>query len=215
MVRASAATHLEVLDGDTAQGGQGAKSYCMFSRRDIASWLQFRDPSASTLEQPRGSSNLPPYLGLLTSHPPRGRPCFQASTFPFFLTLLHQTQYSIPNLTGFLGLLQWLVQQLHFPKHTDTNPRAQLDKLVGIAMLVAATVVFLYYTFWTLFMVKSPSPKLSSLEHVSLTPYQPSPSSTRTTPSRTSSPLASGPSAFPSSSFCSPPPSSAPSWASS
>ncbi|KKY35906.1 putative dolichyl-phosphate mannosyltransferase polypeptide 2 [Diaporthe ampelina] len=27
-----------------------------------------------------------------------------------------------------------------------------LDKLVGIAMLVAATVVFLYYTFWTLFM---------------------------------------------------------------
>lgn len=31
--------------------------------------------------------------------------------------------------------------------------RSQLDKLVGIAMLVAATVVFLYYTFWTLFMV--------------------------------------------------------------
>lgn len=34
-------------------------------------------------------------------------------------------------------------------------PRAQLDKLVGIAMLVAATVVFLYYTFWTLFMVSN------------------------------------------------------------
>ncbi|KAG6365243.1 hypothetical protein INS49_006852 [Diaporthe citri] len=48
-----------------------------------------------------------------------------------------------------------------------------LDKLVGIAMLVAATVVFLYYTFWTF------------------------PSSTRTTPSRTSFPLASGPSVSP------------------
>lgn len=30
----------------------------------------------------------------------------------------------------------------------------QLDKLVGIAMLVAASFVFLYYTFWTLFMVR-------------------------------------------------------------
>ncbi|KAK3379364.1 dolichol phosphate-mannose biosynthesis regulatory protein [Lasiosphaeria ovina] len=27
-----------------------------------------------------------------------------------------------------------------------------LDKLVGLAMLVAATVVFLYYTIWTLLM---------------------------------------------------------------
>lgn len=31
----------------------------------------------------------------------------------------------------------------------------QLDKLVGLAMLVAATVVFLYYTVWTLLMVRS------------------------------------------------------------
>ena len=29
----------------------------------------------------------------------------------------------------------------------------QLDKLVGLAMLVAATFVFLYYTIWTLLMV--------------------------------------------------------------
>jgi hypothetical protein len=28
----------------------------------------------------------------------------------------------------------------------------QLDKLVGLAMLVAASVVFLYYTIWTLLM---------------------------------------------------------------
>ncbi|KAJ4523633.1 Dolichol phosphate-mannose biosynthesis regulatory protein [Exophiala dermatitidis] len=27
-----------------------------------------------------------------------------------------------------------------------------LDKLVGMAMLIAATTVFLYYTVWTLFM---------------------------------------------------------------
>ncbi|KAJ6780555.1 hypothetical protein PWT90_10314 [Aphanocladium album] len=31
-------------------------------------------------------------------------------------------------------------------------PEKQLDKLVGLAMLVAATVVFLYYTVWTLLM---------------------------------------------------------------
>ena len=29
----------------------------------------------------------------------------------------------------------------------------QLDKLVGLAMLVAASIVFLYYTIWTLLMV--------------------------------------------------------------
>jgi hypothetical protein len=31
---------------------------------------------------------------------------------------------------------------------------SQLDKLVGLAMLVAATVVFLYYSVWTLLMVR-------------------------------------------------------------
>ncbi len=30
----------------------------------------------------------------------------------------------------------------------------QFDKLVGLAMLVAASVVFLYYTIWTLLMVR-------------------------------------------------------------
>jgi hypothetical protein len=37
------------------------------------------------------------------------------------------------------------------------NPRRvalQLDKLVGLAMLVAASVVFLYYSIWTLLMVR-------------------------------------------------------------
>lgn len=35
-----------------------------------------------------------------------------------------------------------------------TRPRKpQLDKLVGLAMLVASSVVFLYYTIWTLLMV--------------------------------------------------------------
>lgn len=29
----------------------------------------------------------------------------------------------------------------------------QLDKLVGLSMLIAASVVFLYYTIWTLLMV--------------------------------------------------------------
>lgn len=37
----------------------------------------------------------------------------------------------------------------------DVN-RLQLDKLVGLGMLVAASVVFLYYTIWTLLMVSLP-----------------------------------------------------------
>ncbi len=46
-----------------------------------------------------------------------------------------------------------------------SNPTPQLDKLVGLAMLVAASVVFLYYTIWTLLMVRpsTPSPTLNPL----------------------------------------------------
>jgi hypothetical protein len=31
----------------------------------------------------------------------------------------------------------------------------QLDRLVGLSMLIAATSIFVYYTVWTLFMVRS------------------------------------------------------------
>ncbi|OCK92368.1 dolichyl-phosphate mannosyltransferase polypeptide 2 [Cenococcum geophilum 1.58] len=33
-----------------------------------------------------------------------------------------------------------------------TNKIHQLDRLVGLAMLIAASAVFLYYTIWTLLM---------------------------------------------------------------
>ena len=32
--------------------------------------------------------------------------------------------------------------------------RSQLDKLVGLAMLLAASFVFIYYSIWTLLMVR-------------------------------------------------------------
>ena len=35
-----------------------------------------------------------------------------------------------------------------------TNIRAQLDRLVGLAMLIIASTVFLYYTVWTLLIVR-------------------------------------------------------------
>lgn len=51
-----------------------------------------------------------------------------------------------------------------FPRHEQnfnslthryrSPPRFQLDKLVGLAMLILASAVFLYYTTWTLLMVK-------------------------------------------------------------
>lgn len=34
-----------------------------------------------------------------------------------------------------------------------TNAPFQLDKIIGMAMLIVATTVFSYYTLWTLFMV--------------------------------------------------------------
>ena len=34
-------------------------------------------------------------------------------------------------------------------------PPLQLDKLIGLAMLIIATTVFLYYTAWTLLMVRT------------------------------------------------------------
>lgn len=67
-----------------------------------------------------------------------------------FSTLLH-----LPYGYYFL---RWYVPKGHFrsfvPWPTNISHLSQLDKLVGVAMLVAATVVFLYYTFWTLFMVR-------------------------------------------------------------
>ena len=39
--------------------------------------------------------------------------------------------------------------------HTDHQYLIQLDKLVGLMMLIVATTVFLYYTTWTLLMVCS------------------------------------------------------------
>jgi disulfide bond formation protein DsbB len=38
------------------------------------------------------------------------------------------------------------------PLSTPTDER-QLDKLFGLAMLIIASTVFLYYTVWTLLMV--------------------------------------------------------------
>jgi hypothetical protein len=46
---------------------------------------------------------------------------------------------------------------------------AQLDKLIGLAMLVAASVVFLYYSMWTLLMVsKLPPHPPSKSVHLSV-----------------------------------------------
>lgn len=42
-------------------------------------------------------------------------------------------------------------------KHLLTLLFQQLDKLVGLAMLIVATTVFSYYTIWTLLMVQPPT----------------------------------------------------------
>lgn len=69
----------------------------MLSRRDIASWLQFRDPSASTyLEQQLTS----PYLGH-TYFPPTARKKAVLSSVDIpFLYAPSPSQYSIPIPRG-------------------------------------------------------------------------------------------------------------------
>jgi hypothetical protein len=67
-------------------------------------------------------------------------------------------------------------------------------------MLIAATAIFVYYTVWTLFMVRLPAlPLPDTLAGASLNRYTnvSSPSSTRTTSCTRSSSPASGPSASP------------------
>jgi hypothetical protein len=89
----------------------------------------------------------------------------------------------------------------------------QLDRLVGLSMLIAATSIFVYYTVWTLFMVCARNFTCSCpIIQETLTALYTDPhshSSTTTTSSTTSSCHASGPSASLSSSSFSAPPSSA------
>jgi hypothetical protein len=43
---------------------------------------------------------------------------------------------------------------MHLWMYQNTNqPRNQLGPIVGSAMLLAATAIFLYYTAWTILMV--------------------------------------------------------------
>jgi hypothetical protein len=60
-----------------------------------------------------------------------------------FITLLFRF---ICNNGELLRVFLW-----EFGQNNANSP--QLDKLIGLAMLVAASVVFLYYTIWTLLMV--------------------------------------------------------------
>lgn len=89
----------------------------------------------------------------------------------------------------------------------STNQLYQLDRLVGLAMLIAATAVFLYYTIWTLLMVCARNHLLLTIVRIAPLEYAiantpPSPSSTNLTPHNRSSHPAYGPSASPSFSSC-------------
>ena len=57
--------------------------------------------------------------------------------------------------TRLFSLTQWY-NSAHYPPMTTAlyaDTPFQLDKIVGMAMLIVATTVFLYYTVWTLLMV--------------------------------------------------------------
>lgn len=46
------------------------------------------------------------------------------------------------------------------------NSQKQLDKLLGLAMLIVASAVFLYYTTWTILMVTHLPPRTLQMSHI-------------------------------------------------
>ena len=49
---------------------------------------------------------------------------------------------------------KWYVEAVHYVYLLSQLTLPQLDRLVGLSMLIAATSIFVYYTVWTLFMVR-------------------------------------------------------------
>ena len=64
---------------------------------------------------------------------------------------------SAPNNNLVRKDLAWLYINIAY-----ANTITQLDRLVGLSMLVLATTVFLYYTVWTLLLVSPLHPVLTS-----------------------------------------------------
>ena len=79
---------------------------------------------------------------------------------------IHHAPFSVVcNHGQFLCATEY--QLVYWRRHLANNV-SQLDKLVGFGMLVTASVVFLYYTIWTLLMVRRHV--LCDLDRM-LTPY--------------------------------------------
>lgn len=120
-------------------------------------------PSTTPYNQPSPRSlNQPASVSRAFFPSPIAQPARSPSRFPSIMVniapLLHDPIASSPSI---------LLMNSPSPpprltrSETSTTNTTQLDKIVGLAMLVAATVVFLYYTIWTLLMVRfrNPSPK--------------------------------------------------------
>lgn len=53
-----------------------------------------------------------------------------------------------------------------FFEANSQKKKKKLDKLLGLAMLIVASAVFLYYTTWTILMVTHPFPRTLRLSHI-------------------------------------------------
>ena len=111
-----------------------------------------------------------------------------------------QQHQEITNPPTWAPATQYVHPPSKLPNQTANSTLQQLDRFVGLAMLILASTVFAYYTVWTLLMVLDypPYPQTPLL-----TQHSHSPSSTTRTRSNPSSRPASGPSASPSSCCCS------------
>ena len=130
-----------------------------------------------------------------------------------------QQHQEITNPPTWAPATQYVHPPSKLPNQTANSTLQQLDRFVGLAMLILASTDFAYYTVWTLLMVcstqsikRNQNPNLArnkeqrvKREQIAGQQLTPSNSHLSTTP--TSSNLftlpASGPFASPSSSFCS------------
>ena len=114
-----------------------------------------------------------------------------------------QQHQEITNPPTWAPATQYVHPPSKLPNQTANSTLQQLDRFVGLAMLILASTVFAYYTVWTLLMVLLTAPSPGILPNPILTRHLHSPSSTTRTRSNPSSRPASGPSASPSSCCCS------------
>lgn len=122
-----------------------------------------RDHICAAHSEPRLTHQHQPHPSHPPSHnAPQPSPYFSDHTCNKFRTspppssfLHHITHHSSPAVSPTcVSTMVFICKIQTLPNPANTPLFPQIDKLIGLAMLVAASFVFLYYSIWTLLMVR-------------------------------------------------------------